>query len=61
MYLRYWIKVIENEFAKSLELFISEKENIIFIIYIFNARQDKRTLFKIHKSEIANFFNHFLN
>lgn len=37
--------------------FISEKENIIFIRYIFNARQDKRAFFEIHKSEIFNFFN----
>ena len=28
--------------------FISEKENTIFIRYIFNARQDKRIFFDLH-------------
>lgn len=37
--------------------FISEKENTIFIRYIFCSRQDKRTFFDVHKSEIYNFFN----
>lgn len=41
--------------------FISEKENFIFIRYIFNARQDKRTFFKVHKSEIFNFLNQFFS
>lgn len=37
--------------------FISEKDNIIFIRYIFNARQDKKRFFEVHKSEIFNFLN----
>lgn len=40
--------------------FISEKENTIFIRYIFNSRQDKRTFFEVHKIEIYNFFNQYL-
>ena len=40
--------------------FISEKENTIFIRYIFSSRQDKRTFFEMHKSEIYNFFNRYL-
>lgn len=40
--------------------FISEKENIVFIRYIFNSRQDKRTFFDVHKSEIFNFLSQFL-
>lgn len=38
--------------------FISEEEHTVFIRYIFNSRQDKRTFFEVHKSEIYNFFNH---
>jgi len=38
--------------------FISEEENTVFIRYIFSSRQDKRTFFEVHKSEIYNFFNH---
>lgn len=38
--------------------FVSEKENTVFIRYIFSSRQDKRTFFEVHKSEIYNFFNH---
>ncbi len=34
--------------------FISDKNNIIFIQYIFNARQDKKSFFEIHKNEILN-------
>ena len=41
--------------------FISKKENIIFIRYIFSSRQDKRSFFRIHKNEIYNFLNHFFN
>lgn len=41
--------------------FISEKENIIFIRYIFSSRQDKRTFFEVHKNEIFNFLNHFVD
>lgn len=37
--------------------FISEKHNTIFIRYIFNARQDKKSFFEIHKNEIFNFLN----
>lgn len=37
--------------------FISEKDNIIFIRYIFNARQDKKTFFEVHKSDIYDFLN----
>lgn len=37
--------------------FISKKDNIIFIRYIFNAKQDKKRFFEIHKSEIFNLFN----
>lgn len=40
--------------------FISEKENTVFIRYIFSSRQDKRTFFEVHKSEIYNFFNPYL-
>lgn len=38
--------------------FISEEENTVFIRYIFSSRQDKRTFFEVHKSEIYNLFNH---
>lgn len=38
--------------------FVLDKENTIFIRYIFSSRQDKRTFFELHKSEIYNFFNH---
>ena len=41
--------------------FISEKENIIFIRYIFSSRQDKATIFEVHKNEIFNFLNHFID
>ena len=37
--------------------FISEKDNIIFIRYIFNTKQDKRRFFEVHKSKIFNLFN----
>lgn len=37
--------------------FVSEKENVIFIRYIFNVRQDKTNFFKEHKNEILNHFN----
>lgn len=37
--------------------YISEKEKIIFIRYIFCSRQDKTTFFELHKDEISNFFN----
>ena len=37
--------------------FISEKDNIIFIRYIFNAKQDKKRFLEVHKSEIFNLFN----
>ena len=37
--------------------FISEKNNTIYIRYIFNARLDKQKFFDVHKSEIYNFFN----
>ena len=35
--------------------FIFEKEDIIFIRYIFHSKQDKKTFFEIHKNEIFNF------
>jgi plasmid stabilization system protein ParE len=38
--------------------FVSKKENTIFVRYIFSSRQDKRTFFEVHKSEIYNFFNY---
>ena len=38
--------------------YISEKENTIFIRYIFNVRQDKSTFFEVHKNELFDFFNH---
>ena len=41
--------------------FISEKENTIFIRYIFSSRQDKNTFFEVHKYEIYNYLNHFLD
>ena len=41
--------------------FISEKENILFIRYIFNARQDKKTFFEVHKTEIFNYLNHIFD
>lgn len=41
--------------------FISEKENTIFIRYIFSVRQNKKSFFKIHKKEIYNFFNHLFD
>lgn len=41
--------------------FISEKNNTIFIRYIFNARQDKKTFFEVHRNEIYNFLNHYFN
>lgn len=41
--------------------YISEKENIIFIRYIFSSRQDKTTFFEVHKSEIFNFLNLFFD
>lgn len=37
--------------------FISEKEDTLLIRFIFNARQDKKKFFQVHKSEIHNFFN----
>ena len=37
--------------------FISEKDNIIFIRYIFNAKQNKKIFFEIHKTQIFNFLN----
>ena len=37
--------------------FISEKDNIIFIRNIFNAKQDKKRFLEVHKSEIFNLFN----
>ena len=40
--------------------FVSEKQNTIFILYIFNSRQDKKTFFEVHKKEIYNFFNQYL-
>jgi len=41
--------------------FVSEKENTIFIRYIFSARQDKTTFFEVHKDEIYNFFKSFFD
>ena len=38
---------------------VSEKENIIFIMYVFSVRQDKKTFFEIHKNEILSFLNLF--
>jgi len=38
--------------------YISEKENTIFIRYIFSTRQDKTTFFEVHKNELFDFFNH---
>lgn len=37
--------------------FVSEKDCTVFIRYIFNARHDKKTFFKVHKNEILNFLN----
>ena len=36
--------------------FIFEKENIIFIRYIFDSIQDKTTFFELNKNEIFNSF-----
>ena len=41
--------------------FILEEENIIYIRYIFNVRQDKTNFFKVHKKEIFNYFNQLFN
>ena len=35
----------------------AKKDNIIFIRYIFNAKQDKKRFLEVHKSEIFNLFN----
>ena len=51
---------ISLHYAIIIIYFISEKENTIFIRYIFNSRQDKRTFFEVHKIEIYNFFNQYL-
>ena len=41
--------------------FISEKENIVFIRYIFSLRQNKSMFFEVHKSEIINFLINFFD
>ena len=40
--------------------FISEKENTIYIRYIFSSRQNQKIFFETHKNEIYHFFNHYL-
>lgn len=37
--------------------YISEKENIVFIRYIFSSRQNKKAFFDMHKNKIVNFLN----
>ena len=39
--------------------FISEKEDVISVRYIFSARQDKSTFLEIQKNRILKFLNHF--
>ena len=51
---------ISLHYAIRIIYFISEKENTIFIRYIFSTRQDKKTFFEVHKSEIYDFFNQYL-
>lgn len=41
--------------------FISENRKIIFIMYIFNSKQDKSTFLKLHKKEIFIFLNRYFN
>lgn len=38
--------------------YVSERENTIFIRYVFSTRQDKTTFFEVHKNELFDFFNH---
>ena len=40
--------------------FINEKENTIFIRYIFSSRQDKKSFIEFHKGKFHNFFNQHL-
>lgn len=37
--------------------FISREKDTIFVQYIFSARQNKKTFFKVHEKELFDFFN----
>lgn len=38
--------------------YISEKNNTVFIRYIFCGRQNSNLFFKVHEKELFDFFNH---
>lgn len=39
---------------------ISEKNNTIYIRYIFSGKQNSKLFFEVHKKEIIDFLNHLL-
>ena len=40
---------------------VSEKHNTIYIRYIISGKQNSNFFFEVHKYEILNFINHFIN
>ncbi len=40
--------------------YVLDKNNTIYIRYIFSTRQDKRTFFEFHKKELFNFLNQLI-
>ena len=41
--------------------FVSEKNNTIYIRYIFCTKQNSNLFFELHKKELKKFLNQFLN
>lgn len=41
--------------------FVSEKNNTIYIRYIFCAKQNSNLFFEVHKKELIKFLNQFFN
>ncbi len=41
--------------------FVSEKNNTIYIRYIFCTKQNSNLFFEVHKKELKKFLNQFLN
>lgn len=40
---------------------VSEKRNTVFVRYIISGKQNSNFFFEVHKYEILNFINHFID
>ena len=64
---RYVPELLDKQFRERIcekyriIYYISEKDNTIFIRYIFCVRQNSNLFFKVHEKELFDFFNRLFN